>query len=53
MIVKALSMIFKDGKLYQTCKASPFDNPLPSVIDGRKINSIECIERNNEIDMEI
>jgi hypothetical protein len=46
MNIKALSMILKDGKVYQTCKASPFDNPLPSVFDGTKINSIECIEQN-------
>lgn len=52
MNVKALSMILKDGKVYQTCKATPFDNPVPSIFDGSKINSIECIERNNNIDFE-
>lgn len=52
MSIKALSMILKDGKVYQTCKASPFDNPLPSVFDGSKIDSIECIERKNEINIE-
>lgn len=50
MIVKALSMILKDGKVYQTCKGIPFDNPVPSVLMGAKIKSIECIDRNNEID---
>ena len=52
MSVKALSMILKDDKVYQTCKAIPFDNPVPSVFDGSKINSIDCIERNNNIDFE-
>ena len=52
MNVKALSMILKDGKVYQTCKATPFDNPVPSIFDGSKIKSIECIERNNNIDFE-
>lgn len=52
MFVKALSMILKDGKLYQLCKAIPFDNPVPSVFDASKIKSIECIERNNNIDFE-
>lgn len=50
MIVKALSMILKDGKIYQVCKATPFDNPVPSVFDADKIASIECMERNNDID---
>lgn len=36
MIVKALSMILKDGKVYQTCKASPFDNSVPSVLMAAK-----------------
>lgn len=52
MSIKALSMILKDGKVYQTCKGAPFDNPVPSVFDGSKIKSIECVERNNLIDME-
>lgn len=52
MVVKALSMILKDGKVYQLCKAIPFDNPVPSVFDASKIKSIDCIERNNNIDFE-
>lgn len=50
--VKALSMILEDGKVYQLKKAYPFDNPVPSVFDGKKIASIECVERNNNIDFE-
>lgn len=50
MTVKALSMILKDDKIYQTCKAIPFDNPLSSVFNASKIKSIECIERNNDVD---
>ena len=50
MIVKALSMILKDGQIYQVCKATPFDNPVPSVFDADKIQAIECLEENNDID---
>lgn len=37
-------------KIYQVCKAIPFGNLVPSVFDADKIVSIECIERNNDID---
>lgn len=50
---KALSMILKDGKLYQLCKAYLFDNPRPSVINGNHIATVECIERNNTIDYDV
>jgi hypothetical protein len=53
IIVKAMSMILKDGKLFQTCKCIPFDNPIPTILDVANIKSIECIERHNEIDMEV
>ena len=46
------SMILKDGKVYQLCKAIPFDNPVSSVFDAGKIKLIDCIERNNNIDFE-
>ena len=38
---KAISMILKDGKVYQCCKQYPFDIGIPSVFDGSNIASIE------------
>lgn len=49
---KAYSMWLKDEKLYQCCRAYPFDNGVPSVIDGSKIASVECIEKNNDLEMD-
>lgn len=42
--IKAYSMELMDGKLYQCCRAYPFDNGVPSVINGDKIESVELIE---------
>lgn len=47
---KALSMVLKNGKVYQCCKHHPFENGIPSVFDGSNIASIECIEKNNDFD---
>lgn len=50
---RAYSMILKDNKVYQCCKQYPFDNGVPSVFDGSYIAYIKCIERNNNLDMEV
>lgn len=47
---KAYSMELRDGKLYQLCKAFVGDQGIPSVVNGSNILSVECIERNNDID---
>lgn len=40
---KAYSMVLADGKLYQCCRAYPFDNGTMDVLDGSKIERIEQI----------
>lgn len=49
---KAYSMSLEDGKLYECVKAYPFDNGIPRVMDASNIESVECIERNNDLDDE-
>lgn len=39
-VYRAYSMILKDGKLYQCCKAPIGDQGVPSVINGSKIESV-------------
>ena len=50
LITKAYSIKLEDGKLYQCCRDYPASNGYPSIIDGSKIQSVELMEKNNDLD---
>ena len=41
--VEAYDMKLDGGKLYQCCKAWVGDQGVPSVINGEKIDKVECL----------
>jgi hypothetical protein len=48
---KALSMFLENGLVYQLSRHFS-GMPYPSILNGEKIEKIDCIERNNDIDFE-